>query len=90
MMPSIIEQSVKLKINFQMLRTNYDELIDKINQHKQPEVYERLWNYSDPEQLTEYVIDVSRLFINFISLACGVKESCRVFIRDWYDKTNFL
>lgn len=90
LIPELIEQSIKLKINLVMLRINYEELISKIEQHKDPEIYEELWNILDPQYLTDYVIDVSRLYINFVSLACGVKESCRVYINDWYKDSEFL
>lgn len=88
--PESIEQYALLKINFSILKGNYVELANKIRLYKTHQVYDQLWNYHDSSKLDDYIIDVSRLLLNFILVACSVKDSCRKDICDWYEGSNFL
>lgn len=73
-----------------MLAANYEELSAKVAAYKDPRVYaELVGDFSNTSELTAYLIDVSRFLINFVSLSCGVRDSCRNLIRKHYYRSEF-
>jgi hypothetical protein len=80
----------RLKLNLRMLDENYQELMGELDNYQRPETYYFLWSQKTPDELDKFTINVSRLLINFISMACGVKDSCRVLIRKHCSNSAFL
>lgn len=84
------ERLFLIKYNYYFLERNYDEFSKIIDKLEDREYFIRLWNIDDTEEIDRFAKEITRTFINFISMAMALKDSTRHLITEWYLDTDFF
>jgi hypothetical protein len=77
-----------LGTSFYIFKTNYDELIQRIEYFKRPEAI-LLWDVRNNDQMEHFLKEVTRLLHNFVAAALTLVEHTRIMARGMYKGTEF-
>jgi hypothetical protein len=77
-----------LGASFYIFKSNYDELIQRIECFKRPEAI-LLWDVRNDDQLERFLKEVTRLLHNFVAAALTLVEHTRIIAREMYKDTEF-
>ena len=77
-----------LGISAYILKTNHDELVQRIEYFKRPEAM-LLWDVRNRDQMPDYLKEVTRLLHNFVASAKTLVDHTRIIAREMYENTDF-
>lgn len=79
-----------LRLSYVVFQGNYEELRNFCLIKNHPEKIMDLWDYNNRKLFDKFLVELVRLFQNYLSSAKSLVEQTNVVIREWYKGTDFL